>query len=238
MIKFKLYYDKDKETEWLNEMSDKGYAMTGFFAGFYKFEKCEPGEWRYQIDFGSKLFKVTEDYRQFMEETGAEVIQPWGYWIILRKKAAEGDFELYTDVDSNIAHYKKIRLMFKVATIIELLCFMIETVCAMQGAEIGWLFMVLLGIVIIAFIRAIVTTNKKIAELKERKGEVMEGNCQNGKVSPILLAGLFLNLCAVCIDPGISDFLHGVKLVVQIAAIIFMLVGLYQCRWIFKNNEV
>ena len=34
MIKFKLYFDKDKETQWLNEMSQKGWAMTGFFAGF------------------------------------------------------------------------------------------------------------------------------------------------------------------------------------------------------------
>lgn len=238
MTKFKLYYDKDKETKWLNEMADKGYAMTGFFAGFYKFEKCEPGEWRYQVDFGNKLFRVTEDYQEFMEETGAEVVQCWGYWIILRKKASEGAFELYTDVDSNITHYKKIRTMFKVVTIIEILAFMIETLCVMQGAEIGWFFMGVLAIIIIAFMRAIATTNKKIAELMERKGENVEGNCGSKNVSPILLIGLFLNLIAVCIDPATSDFMHGFRMGLQIVAIIAMLYGIYQSRWVFKNDEI
>ena len=58
MIKFRLYFDKDKETIWLNKMSEAGLSMTGFFAGFYRFEKCEPGKYVYQIDFGEKLFAV------------------------------------------------------------------------------------------------------------------------------------------------------------------------------------
>ena len=40
---FKMMLDKDKETAWLNEMADKGHAMTGFCAGFYYFEDCQPG---------------------------------------------------------------------------------------------------------------------------------------------------------------------------------------------------
>lgn len=114
MIKFRLYFDKDKETDWINKMSEEGYAMTGFFAGFYWFEKCEPGKYVYQIDFGEKLFAVSNNYREFMQETGIEIVQTWGYWIILRKLASEGEFQLYTDVDSSIEHYTKIRTMFKV----------------------------------------------------------------------------------------------------------------------------
>ena len=33
MIKFKLYLDKDAETNWLNEMSEKGWASLIFFRG-------------------------------------------------------------------------------------------------------------------------------------------------------------------------------------------------------------
>ena len=33
MIKFKLYLDKDAETNWLNEMSEKGWALKSFFRG-------------------------------------------------------------------------------------------------------------------------------------------------------------------------------------------------------------
>ena len=50
MTKFRLYFDKDKETVWLNELAAKGYALISFFAGFYTFEKTEPGEYIYQID--------------------------------------------------------------------------------------------------------------------------------------------------------------------------------------------
>ena len=47
MIRFKLYLDKDAETNWLNEMSEKGWAFKSFFAGFYTFEKCEEGRYVY-----------------------------------------------------------------------------------------------------------------------------------------------------------------------------------------------
>ena len=45
MIRFKLYYDKDKETVWLNQMASEGWALKSFFAGFYKFEPCGKGEY-------------------------------------------------------------------------------------------------------------------------------------------------------------------------------------------------
>ena len=41
MIRFRLYLDKDKETEWLNKMVSEGWALQSFFAGFYKFTPCE-----------------------------------------------------------------------------------------------------------------------------------------------------------------------------------------------------
>lgn len=38
MKKFRLYLDKDKETEWLNQLAKEGYALKKFFAGVYTFE--------------------------------------------------------------------------------------------------------------------------------------------------------------------------------------------------------
>lgn len=96
MKKFRLYYDKDKETQWLNEMAAQGYAITSFFAGFYTFDTCTPGKYTYQVDFGDRLFGVTEDYREFMRENNIEIVQTWGFWILLRKLNADGPFQLYT----------------------------------------------------------------------------------------------------------------------------------------------
>ncbi len=233
MTKFRLYLDKDKETAWINEMAAQGYALTGYCIGFYIFEECEPGKYTYQIDFGDKMFAVDENYREFMAENNVEIVSLWGYWIFLRKLAADGDFELYTDVDSSIEHYTKILKMFKVVTIIELICFFVEVLGAMHGAGIGFFGMLIIGAIVIGCMRATISTKRKIAELKERKGEVVTGLAA-GKTSPILTSGLLLSACALALRDSatVSDpIITGV----QIIAIILMLVGLYQSRNVFKN---
>lgn len=227
MIKFRLYYDADRGTAWLNEMAAKGYSMTRFFAGFFTFEPCEPGEYLYQIDFSSKLFSVPEDYREFMEETGVEVIQPWGPWIFLRKKASEGNFQLYSDVDSQIKYYTKIRNMFKIVTLLELICFVIECICVGQvrpaDRPLFIFFVLLIGTFIVVFIRMAFRTNKIIAKLKERKGETV--SLKNQGPSPSLLAGLLLNGCSCAL---LNPDLSAIRTIVQIIAIILMMVGIIQ----------
>ncbi|MDK2867087.1 MAG: hypothetical protein PWP51_2453 [Clostridiales bacterium] len=170
MIKFRLYFDKDLETEWLNEMAAKGYAMTGFFAGFYMFENCEPGKYIYQVDLGNRFFSVSNDYREFMNDTGVEIVQTWGLWIILRRLSSAGKFELYTDVDSSIAHYTKIRRMFIVVLAIEICCFFIELFGAMAGIHFAQVFLFLLIFIVAAFVNIILKTSQTIAKLEERKG--------------------------------------------------------------------
>lgn len=235
MIQFRLYFDKDKETVWLNDMASKGYAMTGFFAGFYTFEKCEPGEYTYQIDFGDKFGSVTDDYREFMEETNVEIVQTWGFWVILRKKTTDGAFVLYTDVDSQITHYTKIRNMFKIATIIELICFMIEIIAYYQvpagDKALSLFFTILVGIFVVVIMKATLSTNKIINELKERKGEVP--SMKNNKVSPLLTSGLLLNSCALIMNNPSLDI---IKMIIHIVAIILMLTGIYQTSHNIKQN--
>lgn len=228
MKKFRLYFDKDKETVWLNEMAAKGYALTGFFAGIYSFEKTEPGEYIYQIDFGDKLFSASDDYREFMEETGVEIIQSWGYWVFLRKKAANGDFVLYSDVDSLITHYTKIRNLFKFVTLLELICFIVEIISFEHAAPASkpmlFFFILLIGAFVLVFIKMVFKTNRIISELKERNGEVVNHPKQNGP-SPLLISGLLLNSCTLIIsNPALDPY----KIIIQIAAIILMLVGVYQ----------
>ena len=124
MIRFRLYFDKDPETEWLNQMASDGWALKGFFAGFYSFEKCGKGEWIYQIDFGEHAYHVSDEYRELMTDLGIEIVALWGFWIILRKRAADGPFELYTDTESMIGHYRKILKMFMGVIALELICFL------------------------------------------------------------------------------------------------------------------
>ena len=223
MIKFKLYFDKDKETQWLNEMSQKGWAMTGFFAGFYRFEPCEKGKYTYQIDFGNEFFSVSDDYREFMSDSDIEIIQSWGFWVFLRKLSSEGEFQLYTDVDSQIEHYKKIRNMFKAVTVIELICLFIELFSAsMTNSPLLWSFVFLILAIIIAFFNITNRTNDIIHELTERKTGIEEPRSRS--ISIFLILGLLLNSCVLMMKDSIPSY---IVCPLQILVIALMLIGVY-----------
>lgn len=227
MTKFRLYFDKDVETEWLNEMAAQGWAMKRFFAGFYQFEKCEKGEYIYQVDFGNRLFSVTEDYREFMEDAGVEIVQTWGFWVILRKPASEGKFELYSDIDSSIEHYTKIRKMFKTVLLLEIFVLFFEMYGATVGSPVLWTFVFVIGAIVLVIGNALMNTNKIIGELKQRRGDLVSAKCSR-QISMFLAAGLLLNACALIMDGHTS---RDIRLGVQILAIIFMLWGVYStCR--------
>lgn len=224
MIRFKLYYDKDKETVWLNKMATEGWALKNFFAGFYKFEPCEKGEYIYQIDLGDTLYSVSDEYRELMGELGVEIVVLWGYWIILRKRAVDGPFELYTDVDSEIEHYRKIRRMFKGAAIIELLALFMELFGGLTGNDFGWVFALLIGIFVIVCVNAVFRTNEVIARLEEQKSGI-EAEKKGGNTLALIITaiGLLTNSCMLLVEESISPI---ISYPVHIFAIIMMAVGI------------
>lgn len=228
MIRYRLYFDKDKKTAWLNKMAAEGWAMKHFFAGFFSFEPCEKGAYAYQVDFGNKFFSVTEDYREFMQEAGIEIVQTWGFWVILRKRASEGRFELYTDVASSIEHYKKIRKMFKVVTIMEIITIMMELYAALAlGVTAGYVAAMLIGVMVIIFLSVIANLNNTIGELQERMDGI-EYKAKNGPIPALMGAGLLLNACVLLIEEYIP---HNIKRCGHIIALVLVLTGLFQmCR--------
>lgn len=172
MTKFRWFYNTDKETEWLNRMAEQGWAMTGFCLGFYRFERCEPGEYIYQIDMTNEMFGVSEKYRQFMEETGAEIVCAWGFFVFLRRKAKEGAFELYTDVESSIGHYTKILNLFETASVMQAGCVVSGIYCVvLQYNTFGWTIALAAGLLFLLFQRQAACLRKKIKVLKNLREE-------------------------------------------------------------------
>ncbi|MGN0707164.1 MAG: DUF2812 domain-containing protein [Faecalibacterium sp.] len=100
----------DKEERWLNSMAMSGWALEKVGFCTYHFVRCEPGE--YTIRMG--LFDLDNDYHSFLQEMGAEYIGNLMKWQYYRKKAADGPFELFSDLDSRIQHLKRISRMLGV----------------------------------------------------------------------------------------------------------------------------
>ena len=214
MKKFALYFDKDKETTWLNKMAAQGYALTNFFAGTYTFEECTPGKYTYQIDFSDKLFSISEDYREFMRDNDIEIVQTWGFWVFLRKRNADGPFYLYTDIDSSIEHYTKIRNMFKGVSILMIIGFFIECYCAYY-APICIFFVFIIGALMLTIMKIAIKTNQIINDLKEEKGEPVKNASAS---SPALALGLILNGITFLLP---ESFL-AIKIPLQLCAIVMI----------------
>lgn len=173
MLKFKLYYDKDAEEVWLREMSLKGWAFKKFLLGFYTFEPCEPGEYNYQIDLLDNWSGNKSDYASFMVDLGVEVIDQWWRWVYLRKKAADGPFEMYTDAESKINLYRKIANFFKIFLVIEAICFFMElSVTIRTGDFIFGIFTLLLGTISLAILNVVWKCKWKIEQLSNEKSRM------------------------------------------------------------------
>lgn len=106
----KAFWKYEKEEAWLNAMSAKGMALTRYTWCKYFFEDCEPGEYIYRIELLENLpsHPISKDYIEFMEETGVECVTSYMRWVYFRKKAEDGSFDIYSDIDSRISHYKRI----------------------------------------------------------------------------------------------------------------------------------
>lgn len=165
MKKFRLYYDKDKEEAFLNDMSAKGYAMKRFFLGLYTFEKCQPEEYTYRVDLISdKTVEQRNELYNLIRDSGGELVQTWGIWAIFRKK---GNFELYTDPESQIKQFRRIRTIFLRLAIVEFLLSIPQWYNSIQTKEPMLILMaMLLTLIAFVFLKQVRTCTEKITELE------------------------------------------------------------------------
>lgn len=235
MKKFRLYLDTEKEIKWLNELSEQGWKLKSFFAGVYTFEECEKGRYLYQEDTTDTLFKVSDKYREFMNDAGIEIVQVWGPWVILCQEKSKGDFELFTDYESKIENQKKILKIFKAVTIIEFICFVLEVLCAVEGTTAAAFFAIIIGLFLFAFCRMAFITKANINRLRAENGEIAVNKSgavidpETGKAkrvySPVLAAGNVLYLVALCMNYEGSNLKESVHVVLLICSCVLMLAG-------------
>ncbi|HOX65043.1 MAG TPA: DUF2812 domain-containing protein [Thermotogota bacterium] len=107
---WRLYLNFEKEEKWLNEMATAGWMLTDYSWCRYVFEEGREGEYVYRIELLKNLptYPLSQKYLRFLEEAGIEYVAYYARWVYLRKKTADGPFDLYTDLESKIAHYRRV----------------------------------------------------------------------------------------------------------------------------------
>ena len=97
-------WDFEKEENWLNGMAQNGWLLQKVGFCTYHFVPCIPGAYTIRLQMHNR----DADYLAFLDETGTEYIGRMAQWIYLRRKAENGDFAVFSDMDSKIGHLDKI----------------------------------------------------------------------------------------------------------------------------------
>lgn len=59
------------QAKWLDRMADQGFRLVRTEKLLYEFEPCEPGQYRYCVEFvGHKSRAAADDYARFLEDCG------------------------------------------------------------------------------------------------------------------------------------------------------------------------
>ncbi|MED5020411.1 DUF2812 domain-containing protein [Paenibacillus chibensis] len=114
MKKMKFFTNFDHEEQWLNEMARQGYVLVGKSIA-YEFVHSQPEETNFRIDYRSFTSRRDfEDYKALFEDSG---------WIhvagtkssgsqYFKRTGAQGSEDIFSDVDSKAARYKRISDMW------------------------------------------------------------------------------------------------------------------------------
>ena len=63
------------QEKWLNKKSAEGWRLVKSGIMTYTFERCEPGEYQYAVEYvGSKAYDEAKDYHDFLESMGYRVL--------------------------------------------------------------------------------------------------------------------------------------------------------------------
>lgn len=102
-ISVNWFVDFDKEEQWINDMCKKGWAFWHSNGVIYRFKKCEPSEFIYQIDFDEKKSKEgIDDYVVFRSECGDRFVHQCKHKIYWKREATAGPFEAENNVAAKL----------------------------------------------------------------------------------------------------------------------------------------
>lgn len=100
-----------KEQDYLRDQHSRGWKFVGVrFPGLYYFEKCEPEDVIYQLDYNPEGTQQQEAYIQMFRDCGWEYIEEYVGYSYFRKSAAnmQGEEGIFCDDASRVDMMKRV----------------------------------------------------------------------------------------------------------------------------------
>ena len=176
---FKLFtlFEYEEEEAFLENQHKNGWKAIGYkLPGFYKFEKCEPDEVTYRIDFTNENGAKNPEYQQMFADNGWEFLWSVNGFSIFRKvptSVIESNNEIFTDNASKLQMLQKIQQRRLLPLITIFLCAVLPNFVKGINGEFGrsgseLSLTVIFGIMFILYTYVFIKSFVKIKKLKEK----------------------------------------------------------------------
>lgn len=171
-FKYFTIFNHEDEEKYLSEMHRKGWKLvkvTGF--GMYHFEKCEPEDVVYQLDYNKEGMENKDEYILMFKDCGWEYIINYVGYSYFRKPASEmnSDEKIFSDDNSRLAMMKRVYkgrliplLIIFCATLVPQFIF---TAIIDNNFILGTTYLAILTVYIFIFIKA----GLKYSDYKKKK---------------------------------------------------------------------
>ena len=165
-----IFADMDKEEAWINEMAEKGFNFQDNFFIRYTFSEGTPNEYTYRIELleHKPNHPLGHQYIAFLKETGVECVTTSGRWAYFRKKTADGPFDLYSDTDARIQHYKRVLSYTSFILLLNLVILTLDVLLAvLKGHPSNISIAISASIFTAILVKTVLHYKKKLRVLKE-----------------------------------------------------------------------
>ncbi|MBR6534688.1 MAG: DUF2812 domain-containing protein [Clostridia bacterium] len=121
--------DQKKEEEYLRKMHNEGWKLVRISGlCMYHFEKCEPEDVVYQLDFDPKSNENKSEYIKMFSDCGWEYIQDFVGYSYFRKPCSEmnGEESIFNDAESKTAMLQRVIKTKLLPLMIIFLCSLVQ----------------------------------------------------------------------------------------------------------------
>ena len=110
---FKLFtiFEYEKEQDYLRKMNKQGWRLVKVKGlGMYHFEKCEPQDVVYQLDYNEEGLANKDEYLKMFEDCGWEYIQDYAGYSYFRKAVSDDGVadEIFCDDESRLQMMQRV----------------------------------------------------------------------------------------------------------------------------------
>ena len=134
-VRFFTITEWEKEQDYLRQQHQKGWKFVRVnFIGLYHFEKCEPEDVIYQLDYNPEGLEHKEEYVQMFRDCGWEYLQDYVGYSYFRKPApaSERDAEIFCDDASRLEMMERV-LKGRMLPLVAILLLVIVPVLIVEG---------------------------------------------------------------------------------------------------------